>query len=55
VETSEGKRTLACFSGWDTREAIDGYNLREMRELQMNLEDGIARLIQNDPNQLSLF
>lgn len=57
VRTSEkeSSRTLAMLSDWDTPEAIDGYNLYELRQLQQKLDDAIQQMIDHDPNQLSLF
>ena len=57
VKTSEkeSSQTLAMLSDWDTLEAIDGYNLYELRQLQQKLDDAVQQLINNDPNQLSLF
>jgi hypothetical protein len=46
---------LACLHGWDTHEPVDGYNLLEMRKLQIKLEDAIVDMIKHDPNQLMLF
>jgi hypothetical protein len=43
------------LSDWDTLEAIDGYNLYELRQLQQKLDDAVQQLINKDPNQLSLF
>jgi hypothetical protein len=55
VETSEGKRTLACLSGWDTREAIDGYSFGEMQVLRQKIDDAILMMKNHNPEQLDLF
>lgn len=43
------------LSDWDTPEAIDGYNLYEMRQLQQKLDDAIHQMTNTDPRQLTLF
>lgn len=46
---------VACLQGWDTEESIDGYSLKELKDLREQLDFAILEMKWKDSNQLSLF
>ena len=57
VKTSENENNqkLACLINWDTTEKIDGYSVKELKELRQKLDETILRMAYEDPNQHFLF
>jgi hypothetical protein len=46
---------VACLIDWDTHECVDGYSIKELKDLREKLDEAILRMAYENPNQHYLF
>lgn len=55
ISEKENPQKLACLIDWNTYEKIDGYTVKELKELRQKIDEAILQLSYEDPNQHYLF